>query len=123
MKNIIFFYREQQRTLVGMNYHYDLYPLAVIDPRNGEEISLERAVALGIINQREGKYVNPRTREAIPIPMAMNAGKIKVEITTTKKSEEKRRDMGLITIKTYKESRPFTVKVRLTIFTIGLRCC
>ena len=34
----------------------------------------------------------------------------KVEFTTTKKTEEKRKDIGLITIKTHKESRPYTVK-------------
>jgi len=35
---------------------------------------------------------------------------LKVELTTVKKSEEKRSDTCLVTIKTYKESRPFTVK-------------
>ncbi len=34
----------------------------------------------------------------------------KVEFTSTKRSAEKRRDIGLITIKTHKESRPYTVK-------------
>lgn len=56
---------------------------AVVDPRTGKEISLDRAVSLGIINQTEGKYVNPWTRESIPIPTAMNAGKIKVCYTPT----------------------------------------
>jgi len=65
---------------------------------------------LGIINQREGKYVNPLTGESMPIPTAMNAGKIKVEFTRTNKSAEKRSDLGLITIKTFREARPFTVK-------------
>jgi hypothetical protein len=83
---------------------------AVIDPRNGDEISLDRAVSNGIINQRSGTYVNPWTMESMPIPTAMNAGKIKVEFTTTKKSVEKRSDVGLITIKMRKELRPFTVK-------------
>ena len=35
---------------------------------------------------------------------------IQVEYTTTKKTAEKRRDVGLITIKTQRESRPYTVK-------------
>jgi hypothetical protein len=82
----------------------------VTDPRTGDEISFDEAISLGIINQHEGRYVNPKTGESQPIQMAMNAGKIKVELTTVKKSEEKRRDIGLITIKSYKESRPFTVK-------------
>ena len=50
---------------------------AVVDPRTDEEISFDDAISLGIINQREGTYVNTRTRESMPIQMAMNAGKIK----------------------------------------------
>lgn len=82
----------------------------VIDPRNDKEISLDQAVSEGIINQTEGRFVNPDTGESIPIPVAMNAGKIKVEMTRTKKSAEKRRDVGLITIRTVIESRPYTIK-------------
>ena len=36
--------------------------------------------------------------------------KMQVEFTSTKRTAEKRRDIGLITIKTHKESRPYTVK-------------
>jgi len=36
---------------------------------------------------------------------------VQVEFTTIKKTTEKRSDLGLITIKLFKESRPFTVKV------------
>ena len=32
-----------------------------------------------------------------------------MEFTTTRKSAEKKRDVGLITIKTQRESRPYTV--------------
>ena len=53
---------------------------AVVNPRTGEEISFDNAIALGIINQKEGTYVNTKTRESVPIQMAMNAGKIKVFI-------------------------------------------
>ena len=35
---------------------------------------------------------------------------LQVEFTSTKRTQEKRRDIGLITIKTHKESRPYTVK-------------
>jgi len=83
---------------------------AVVDPRTGEEVSLDEAVALGIINQHEGKFLNPSTGESMPIPSAMNLGHIKVEFTKTKKSAEKKSDLGLITIKTYGEPRPFTIK-------------
>jgi len=55
-----------------------MFQPAVLDPRNSQEISLDQAVSRGIINQTEGTYVNPWTRESIPIPTAMNAGKIKV---------------------------------------------
>ena len=84
--------------------------LGVIDPSDGKEISLDNAIGKGIINQTEGTYVNHDTGTSLPIPVAMNAGWIVVEFTTTKKSEEKRRDIGLITIKTHSESRPYTVK-------------
>ena len=70
---------------------------------------MDSAVSQGIINQAEGKYVNPRSGESMPIPAAMNAGKIKVVLTTSKKSEEKKSDLGLITIRTYREFRPFAV--------------
>ncbi|ELU02288.1 hypothetical protein CAPTEDRAFT_227872 [Capitella teleta] len=82
----------------------------VVDTRTDEIISLDKAVAAGIINQSKGTYQNKATDESYPIPVAMNAGLIKVEFTTTKKSKEKSRDVGLITIKTQKESRPYTVK-------------
>jgi hypothetical protein len=83
---------------------------AVEDPRTGMEISLDEAVMMGIINQSEGKFYNPLTNESMPIPTAMNLGKIKVEFTKTKKSAEKKSDLGLITIKTYGEPRPFNIK-------------
>jgi hypothetical protein len=71
---------------------------------------LDTAISKGIINQNEGTYVNSDTGTTLPIPVAMNAGWIVVEYTTTKKTEERRRDIGLITIKTHSESRPYTVK-------------
>ena len=84
--------------------------IGVLDPRNNEEVSMQQAVMLGIIDSQLGLYVNPTTGEKIPIPVAMNAGKIKVEFTSTKKTQEKRRDIGLITIRVLRESRPYTVK-------------
>ena len=64
-------YQQQQRKLF-------VCVSGVIDPRTETEISLDRAISLGIINQKEGRYVNPVTGESVPIPVAMNAGKIKV---------------------------------------------
>jgi len=51
-----------------------------MDPRTNDVISFDDAIAVGIINQREGTYVNTKTRESMPIQMAMNAGKIKAII-------------------------------------------
>jgi len=55
----------------------------VLNPRTEEQISFDEAVSLGIINQRDGTYVNTTTRESMPIQMAMNAGKIKAITYTT----------------------------------------
>jgi len=55
----------------------------VLNPRTEAQISFDEAVSLGIINQRDGTYVNTTTRESMPIQMAMNAGKIKAITYTT----------------------------------------
>ena len=70
---------------------------------------MQQAVLLGIIDNQHGTYVNRKERTAIPIPEAMNQGFIKVEFTQTRKTEEKRSDVGLLTIKTQRESRPYSV--------------
>jgi len=82
----------------------------VVNPQDDKIVSMHQAVMLGIINSANGTYNNKSTGESMPIPVAMSQGLIKVEFTTTKKSEEKRHDIGLITLKTHKESRPYTVK-------------
>ena len=51
----------------------------VIDPTSNEEVSMQKAVMLGIINSANGTYVNSVTGETYPIPVAMNAGLIKVQ--------------------------------------------
>ena len=53
---------------------------AVIDPRTGDEISIQEAVEAGIVNYAKGMYCNPTTREAVSIPEAMSDGRIKVEL-------------------------------------------
>ena len=50
----------------------------VIDPRTQKEVTMQEAVASGIINSAAGMYVNHLTGEQYPIPVAMNAGLIKV---------------------------------------------
>ncbi len=58
---------------------YNILPVpGVIDPSSNEEVSMQKAVMLGIINSANGTYVNSVTGESFPIPVAMNAGLIKV---------------------------------------------
>ncbi|CAH1781428.1 unnamed protein product [Owenia fusiformis] len=84
---------------------------SVVDPRNKDEISLQQAIMLGIIDPNKGLYVNPTTGETIPIPTAMNDGLISVEFQTVKRSREKMDKFGLITIKTKKEQpKSYTIK-------------
>lgn len=82
---------------------------AVLDPRDDKELSLQDAIAKGIVDQDHGLYVNPTTGETVSIPEAMNNGQIKVEFVSTKRSEEKIRAVGLITIKTMKDERPYQI--------------
>ena len=83
--------------------------LGVKDPRTDEAVSMQEAIRLGIINNNNGTYVNLKTREAIPIPEAMNQGLILVEFVSAKRTQEKKQDIGLITLKTMKETRPYAV--------------
>lgn len=82
---------------------------AVLDPRNNTEISMVKAVELGIIDNQQGLYVNPVNGMKIPIPEAMSTGFIMVETTTTKKSKEVSNSIGLMKITEVKETRPYTI--------------
>lgn len=82
----------------------------VSHPITGVRISLDEAVALGIINQAEGKYVNPETKECSAIPVAMNKGLILVEKVSVRTSQEQVQDVGIMTITTIRETRPYTLK-------------
>lgn len=81
----------------------------VFNPLSGQDISMQHAVELGIIDQSNGMYVDAVKSISIPIPEAMNQGLIKVEVTVVKKTKEKKADMGLITIQTKLESKPYEV--------------
>lgn len=84
----------------------------VVNPKNKKIISLDEAISLGIINQKEGKYIGGgETFQQIPIPEAMNESLIKVEFTKRQVSQEKKNDFGFITIKSYMETRPYTIKL------------
>lgn len=50
----------------------------VFDPRNGERISLQEALARKIINKAHGTFTNPDTFETMPISQAINLGLIEV---------------------------------------------
>jgi hypothetical protein len=83
---------------------------SVVNPEDGTEISFQQAVLMGIIRPDEGVYVDSRTAETKPIPVAMAEGLIKVMYTTTKRSKEKTSSVGIITVKTIREPvRPYTV--------------
>jgi len=56
---------------------------AVIDPRDGLEISMKEAVAARIIDQTAGVYRNVMTRAVKSIQEAMNDGQILMEFVTT----------------------------------------
>ena len=79
---------------------------SVVNPEDQSDISLQQAIMAGIINPNEGIYVNKVTGESIPIPVAMGAGLIKVEFTTVRRTQEKKSSIGIITVKTIRESEP-----------------
>jgi len=83
---------------------------SVINPTDKTEISLQQAILLGIIRPNEGIYVNSVTGETKPIVTAMTEGLIKVMFSTTKRSQEKTSSIGIITVKTIRESvRPYKI--------------
>ncbi len=83
---------------------------AVLDTTDNSEISMQEAIARRIINQMKGIYVNPMTKEEIPIPAAMSQGLILVESTQTRKLKESTQAVGLVSLTITSESRPYTVK-------------
>ena len=82
---------------------------AVLDPRTGQQISIVDAVRQGVVDQAKGLYVNPETGEGLPIPQAMAQGKIIVEYSTVRTSQEKIKAVGLITIKTRCDNRNYSI--------------
>ncbi|XP_064638980.1 uncharacterized protein LOC135494697 isoform X2 [Lineus longissimus] len=71
----------------------------VIDPRNGEVISMKDACQYGILDQGNGEYVDISTGERCPIPEAMNDGRIVVTFQTATKKEDRAHSLGLVTIR------------------------
>lgn len=83
---------------------------SVTDPRDDDkELSLQEAIMLGIIDQTTNQYINPDTGDVCSITAAMNDGKIMFEFTSRKKIREEKKSYGIISIKTTKENRPYTI--------------
>jgi len=82
----------------------------VIDPRDDKtQLTLQQAVMLGIVDQDSNKYINPNTGASMSMPDAMNEGRIMMEIVSRKKIREENNSYGIMTIKTTKETRDFTI--------------
>ena len=94
------FVEEEERTFFMKN---------VLDPRDDSILSFQHAVMLGIVDQTNNRYINPDTGESVPIREAINAGRICLEWTSRKKIREEKKSYGLITIKTTRETRPYTI--------------
>ncbi|XP_061194127.1 uncharacterized protein LOC133202340 isoform X2 [Saccostrea echinata] len=83
---------------------------SVTDPRDEErELTLQEAIMLGIIDQTTNSYINPDTGDTCSITEAMNNGNIMFEFTSRKKIREEKKSYGIISIKTTKENRPYTI--------------
>lgn len=82
---------------------------SIVDPRDLSEMSMREAMAAGVIDPERGLYVNPATGESKSIPLAMNEGLIRVEYVSTRKTVEKTKAVGLITIRTLIDRRGYTV--------------
>ena len=83
---------------------------SVVDEATDTEISLQEAILKGVINPHDGVYVHQNTQEAIPISVAMSKGLIKVEFTSTSRTQEKKSSIGIITVKTIRQAnRPYTI--------------
>lgn len=82
---------------------------SIVDPRDLTEISMREAMAAGVIDPERGLYVNPATSETKAIPLAMNEGLIRVEYVSTRKTVEKTKAVGLITIRSLIDRRGYTV--------------
>ncbi len=60
---------------------------AVLDPRNGRELSLLDAIKLGLLAQHTGDYIHPTTGEVIPLDRAVAMGLVLVERSASRMSD------------------------------------
>lgn len=82
---------------------------SVKDPRSGASISLKDAIELGIMNMKQGLYVNPDTKETKAIAVALAEDHIQVDYVTKTRSTPRTEALGLITIRDRIESRKYTI--------------
>lgn len=99
----------EQITTCDVEEETKLVIKGVIDPRTGDEISIQEAVEAGIVNYGRGLYCNPITRESVSIPEAMSDGRIKVETVRVTKHTEETKAIGLITIKSMIDKRHYNI--------------
>ncbi|XP_036368174.1 microtubule-actin cross-linking factor 1 isoform X4 [Octopus sinensis] len=50
----------------------------IVDPRTGEVMSIKQAIASGILNMTSGKYINPITKEEMPLLEAVKTGYVQI---------------------------------------------
>lgn len=82
---------------------------SVVNPQDQRDISLQEAIASGVIRPKEGIYIAD-TGESLPIPIAMAAGYIKVIYCSTKRTQEKKSSIGIVTVKSIREnSRSYSI--------------
>ena len=79
---------------------------SVVDPRTNTLISVQEAVLHGILDQVEGTYVNPLTKEVMKLIDAQNEGFVIMQTQSRKTISKEDQSYGLLTIKTTKENRP-----------------
>ncbi|XP_063430227.1 uncharacterized protein LOC134712522 isoform X2 [Mytilus trossulus] len=86
---------------------------SIVDTRTNTLISVQEAVIQGILDQVAGTYVNPVTKEVMKLIDAQNEGFVIMQTQSRKRLRKQDQSYGLITIKTTKENRPYTVKAVL----------
>lgn len=82
---------------------------AIVDPDTDEEVSLDIAVNRGIIDPESNAYVNRKTGERFPIPVATAAGFILVSEIGQQQTEAPVTTVEIVGISMRHDTRPYTV--------------
>jgi hypothetical protein len=70
----------------------------VVDPCSSQSLSLEEAMASGVLVYQSGLYSNPRTGHSISIAEAIMKQKILVEELAVERMQERNKSFGVLTI-------------------------